>query len=66
MDALNDFTWYSGLGLTWANNNVPYTYAGGKIFWCPAERVNMYDKVVSGNAIAGPGRYFHSATTPVG
>ncbi len=52
----DDFNW-SGLGLMWALDFVPFDLASGKVFWCPAEPVGKYSGSVSGFG-AGPGFYW--------
>ncbi len=53
---VDDFTW-TGLGLVWALEYVPFDLASGKVFWCPAERVGSYKGSVSGFG-SGPGFYW--------
>jgi prepilin-type N-terminal cleavage/methylation domain-containing protein len=42
----NDFS-YGGQGLLMALDYLPYTRAGAKIFWCPAEWKGDYDRSVA-------------------
>jgi prepilin-type N-terminal cleavage/methylation domain-containing protein len=53
---VDDFTW-TGLGMLWVSDYVPFDLGSGKVFWCPAERVGLYSGSVSGFG-SGPGYYW--------
>ncbi len=57
MDKPGTFTW-TGLGLIWATEFIPYNRSGGKVLWCAAEFKGKYNGTVSaGDWGSGVGRF---------
>jgi prepilin-type N-terminal cleavage/methylation domain-containing protein len=58
---VDDFNW-TGLGLIWATEFVPFDRTAARVFWCPAESIGRFGGSVTGFG-TGPGFYWSQYST---
>ena len=63
----SEFTWTNGMGLVWANGNIPWSLDGARVLWCPGEAVLGFATrrftvggLGTGPTYGGPGRFWSS------